>query len=185
LSTLIKEYDPFCIFLQEHWLPDYDATNKMKANFPTHSFLTTSDDMFTPTEDLLLQPGPVWHGTAIGWPSRIDQHVSRLPVVNERFCGIIYKDAENDTNILAYSVYLPTAGKDDEFLEVVSSLTADVSLHICINTTLLIGCDSNQSDKSTNRRTSAMKDMLTELNLKSILHGDMLTFHHNNLVCPI
>ena len=77
-------------------------------------------------------------------------------------------------------MYLPTAGKDDEFLEVVSSLTADVSLHICSNTTLLIGCDSNQSDKSTNRRTSAMNDMLTELNLKSILHGDMPTFHHNN-----
>ena len=82
-------------------MPDYEATTKLKVNFPAHNFLTTSDDMFTPIEDLILQAGPVWHGTAIGWPSRIDQYVSRLPVVNERFCGIIYKDAENDTNILA------------------------------------------------------------------------------------
>lgn len=107
---------------------------KMKTDFQTHNFHTTSDDMFTHTEDLLLQADPVWHGTAIGWPSRIDRCVSKLPVVCDRFCGIEYKDAQTDTNILAYSVYFPTSGRDDDFLEVVSSLSADISLHNSSNT---------------------------------------------------
>jgi endonuclease/exonuclease/phosphatase (EEP) superfamily protein YafD len=97
-----------------------------------------------------------------------------------RLCGIEYKDAQTDTNILAYSVYFPTSGRDDDFLEVVSSLSADISLHNSSNTALLIGCDSNQSNKSTNRRTSTMKCLLTEFNLKSIVSGDKPTFHHNN-----
>ena len=177
---MIKKYSPLLIFLQEHWLPDHEATTKMKTDFPSYNFLTTSDDMFTPAEDLVLQPGPVWHGTAIGWLSSVDRYVSSLPIVNERFCGIQYKDSQHDITILAYSVYLPTAGKDDEFLEVLSALSSDILLHSSAISTLIIGCDSNQSEKSTKRRISAMTDMLEDFHLQPILSGDEPTFHHNN-----
>ena len=76
----------------------------------------------------LIQPVPVWHGTAIGWPSSVDRHVSSLTVVNERFCGIQYKDSQHDITILAYSVYLPTAGKDSVFMEVLSALSCEVAV---------------------------------------------------------
>ena len=176
----MKKYAPLFVFIQEHWLPDHAANMKFKTDFSTHNFLTTSDDMFTPTEDLLLQAGPTWHGTGIGWAMSIDKYVFKLPIVSDRFCGIQYKDSQTVTNILAYSVYLPTAGRDADFLEVLSSLSADILQHNTCNTTLLIGCDSNQSHKSTNRRTCAMTRFLTEFKLKSILVGDAPTFHHNN-----
>ena len=179
LSSLLEKYNPILVFVQEHWLPHFDATNKFKTNFSTHNFLTTSEDMFTPAEDLLLQPGPVWHGTALGWSMSIDKCVTRLPVVSDRFCGIQIKNAEAD--ILAYSAYMPTAGKDSEFLEVLSSLSEDIKHYKNKDTTLVIGCDSNQSIKSTNRRSSAMNSFVSNFALKTILLGDVPTFHHNNL----
>ena len=117
------------MFFQEHWLPDNEACMKMKADFEEYDFLTTSDDMFTPVEDLLLESGAVWHGSAIAWHSSTQQFVSKLEIVNDRFCGIKYEDMKNNTNVLAYSAYLPTTGKDDEFLEVVTALTTDNTQH--------------------------------------------------------
>ena len=171
----MKKYEPILVFVQEHWLAHHDAPLKFKSDFPTYNFITTSEDMFIPTEDLLLQPGPVWHGTAVGWSMSIDMCVIRLPISSDRYCGIQYKDTKTGVDILAYSVYMPTAGKDSEYLEVMSSLTADINLYKSNDTIVLIGCDSNQSKKSTNRRTCSMNGFLTEFCLKSILIDDTPT----------
>ena len=176
----MMKYEPIFVFFQEHWIPHHDAPVILKSDFPNYNFLTTSEDMFIPTEDLLLNAGPVWQGTAIGWSMDIDMHVTKLPVISERFCGIQYKDVNSGYDILAYSVYMPTAGKDSEFLEVMSSLSVDITANRTTDTTILIGCDSNQSKKSTNRRTSAMNKFLDEYDLSSILTSDKPTFHHNN-----
>ena len=48
--------------------------------------------MFTCAEDKILESGPVWHGTAIGWEKSVDHCISRIPFVSERFCGIKYND---------------------------------------------------------------------------------------------
>ena len=170
----MSQYNPIFVFIQEHWLPNHEASNKFKSDFQTHNFLTTSEDMFTHTEDLLLKAGPVWHGTAVGWAVGIEKYVTHLPIVSDRFCGIQYNDAQSDTIVLVYSVYFPTAGKDNDFLEVLSSLNLDIHQHNTNNTVLLIGCDSNQSSKSTSRRTSAMDLFLKELNLKSKVSVDFL-----------
>ena len=153
----------------------------MKADFPTYNFLTTSDDMFTPTEDLLLSPGPVWHGSAIGWPTDIDKYITKHEINNPRFCGVKHEDIENNFSILAYSVYLPTAGRDEEFLEVLSALTADLEQHLTPHSTIIIGCDSNQSEKSSKRRTRAMNNFLEHFKLSPILTGEAPTFHHNKM----
>ena len=44
----------------------------------------------------------------------------------------------------------------------------------------MIGLDSNQSEKSTRRRTEAMERFREQFSLKTILLGDRPTFHHNN-----
>ena len=176
----MQKYSPLFLFLQEHWLPNHDACTKLKSDFTTHNFLTTSDDMFTPAEDLVLETGPVWQGTAIGWSMEIDKFVCKLPVISDRFCGVQYTDVQTDTQFLAYTLYLPTAGKDEEFLEVLSSLSADIAHNNNNNSAVVIGCDSNQSSKSTKRRSSAMNNFLAEFGLESILIDDKPTFHHNN-----
>jgi hypothetical protein len=168
------------MFIQEHWLPHHQASDKFSADFPSYKFLTTSSDMFCPPEDLILQSGPVWHGTALGWSSSIDTFITKIPVVSDRFCGVQYLDIVNNIDILSYCAYLPTSGQDDEFTEILSLLTLDLSSNRCGKSTILIGLDSNQSKKSTNRRSEAMLDFMTLFSFKSLHIDDQATFHHNN-----
>ena len=84
----------------------------------------TTSDIFTPAEEKMLEGGPTWHGAAIGWHENIEKFVSKIPIISERFSGVKYTDGQ--TNILAYSAYLPTHGKDDDYLEVLSQLSFDI-----------------------------------------------------------
>ena len=181
LSQLMKKNLLF-IFLQEHWLPHHVASDKLSSDFSCFKFLTTSSDMFLPPEDLILRSGPVWHGTALGWPSSIDTFVTKLPVVSDRFCGVRYLDTANSIDILSYSAYLPTSGQDYEFTEILSLLTLDIKSHKHDNSTIIIGLDSNHSKKSTNRRSEAMLDFMKIFSFQSLHNSDQPTFHHNNQV---
>ena len=165
------------IFLQEHWLSHFDAS-LIKKEFQDYNFLTTSSDMFQPPEEKMLRSGPSWHGTAIAWDKNIDKYISEINVMSERFCGLKFSD--NQTNILAYSAYLPTSGQDDAFIEVLEQLIFDIKNNITEKSILLIGLDSNQSDKSSNRRTIAMDAFRKQFSLKSVLVNNQPTFHHNN-----
>ena len=42
--------------------------------------------------------------SAIGWDESIDKHISKLPVISERFCGVSYSDKQ--TSIIAYTAYM-------------------------------------------------------------------------------
>ena len=126
----------------------------------------------------MLTPGTAWHGTAIGWPADIDPFVTKLPVVSERFCGIAY--SQNGVRILSYTAYFPTSGQDDKFMEVLALLSADINQHLTDNSAVFIGADTNQSQKSTKRRTEAVEQFKTEFSFRSILLSGEPTFHHNN-----
>ena len=99
-------------------------------------------------------------------------------VISERFCGEKYLD--NKTSIFSYTAYLPTSGQDEAFLEVLSQLSYDIQCNVTRKCIILIGLDTNQSDKSSKRRSGAMKNFKEQLSLNSILLNDLPTFHHNN-----
>ena len=178
LSQLINEYEPFFIFIQEHWLPHYEAEAKISTNFPQYNFSVTSSDIFTHAEDKMLEGGPTWHGAAVGWRHNFGKHVSKIPIISERFCGVKYTDGH--TNIIAYSAYLPTSGQDEEYLEVLSLLSFDIRNNKTENSCILIGLDTNQSEKSSRRRTEAMEQFCEQFSLKGVLTNNDPTFHHNN-----
>ena len=117
--------------------------------------------MFVPVEDLVLQGGPVWHGTALGWRKSIDSSVTKLPIVSNRFCGVKFVDKHSKVSILVYTAYLPTSGKDEEFLEVLALLNIDIAQNNTENSAGIIGTDSNTSKKSTKRRYEAMENFLS------------------------
>ena len=100
LSHIISNYKPLLVFLQEHWLPQHEAHVKFESDFGTYKFITTSADMYTPIEERLLETGPVWHGSAIGWERTVDSDIFPLPLVNERFCGVKYKIKEQNLTLL-------------------------------------------------------------------------------------
>ena len=117
MASLLNSYSPLFIFLQEHWLPQNECNLIIEKNIPQYSFLTTADDMFIPSEDRLLIPGPVWHGTTIGWHKSFDRFITRIPIISERFCGVFFEEEISQLEILSYSIYFPTSGQDDQFLD--------------------------------------------------------------------
>ena len=178
LSKLLNSKEFFLIFIQEHWMPSYKSNSEFSSDFSSYEFQTTSSDTFLPPEDIILKTGPTWHGTAIGWHSSLSPNVQKLPIVSTRFCGLRLKIC--NIEIIAYTVYLPTAGQDDEFLEEISLLTHDINEHTNHDSTVIIGIDLNTSEKSTSRRKEAFSAFNSEFELKTILPGEEPTFHHNN-----
>ena len=134
--------------------------------------------MFTNAEDKLLDTGPTWHGTALGWIKNIGSNITKIPTVDERFCGIKYTDTSSE--LIVFSVYMPTTGDDDYYLDVLDKLSVTLETNINPRCIILHGIDSNQSITYTRRRTDAMKTFLHKFSLKSILPDDAPTFHSNN-----
>ena len=73
----------------------------------------------------MMVGGPTWHGTAIGWKLMIDRYITRIPIISERFSGVKYMDGQ--TNMIIYSVYLPMCGQDEDYLEVLSLLSSEIT----------------------------------------------------------
>ena len=177
LAKIVEKHKPFIMCLQEHWT-SYHEVNSFETDFSAYKFHSSASDMFIPTEEILMKSGTAWHGTTIAWKSEFDRFITKLPIVSERFCGISFQHGE--TAFLAYSLYLPTAGQDEEFLEILSLFTSDIRLHMRNSTALYVGTDTNQSEKSSKRRKEAMSIFTKEIGLKSILAHNNPTFHHNN-----
>ena len=178
LSKLLLKGNPAIIFIQEHWLSEYEALNVFSSGFPLLEFHTTSADSFQAPEDVLLNYSAIWHGTAIGFDPTIFLKSLKLPRTSTRFCGV--KLSTGSINILAYAVYLPTAGQDDYFLEVLTQLSQDISLHMSEDCIIMIGIDSNVSENSPRRRKDAFLEFSSTFSLSSILIDQRPTFHHNN-----
>ena len=95
--------------------------------------------MFTPSEDKMMTPGPVWHGSAIGWKNSLNSFVTKLTSNYERYSGI--KLTLTNSSLILVSLYTPTSGKDDEYLECLSHLTEFLLGKICDKDAIIIGAD--------------------------------------------
>ena len=165
-------------FLQETWLPHFSESS-LSTDYADYNYHLSCDDMFTNAEDRLTTSDHVWHGTAIAWHRELHSLIKPLKVVNERFAGIRIKC--DKMSVVAISLYLPTSGKDDEFSECLSSLSNFVTENCSTGDGILIGTDTNCSEKSTPRRIRLYKDFCEKLDLFKA--GSTLpTFHHNNSV---
>ena len=97
--------------------------------------------MFLNAEDKIASHGQVWHGAAVAWHNDLQSQVTQLEAVHERFTAV--KIALANVNIFAISLYAPTSGKDDEFLECLSYLSDFLANTRSKNDVVIIGADSN------------------------------------------
>ena len=176
LKNLLSQCLPRLLFLQEIWLPKHaeDSVNEELLNY---SIRLSTPDMFTNNEEKMLTPGQVWHGVAIGWHTSLDSYVTAIESNYDRFAGI--RVSLGKYSLLAVSLYAPTHGKDDEFLECLSYLTEFILENITEQDSIIIGADSNCSRKSSGRRRKAWSDFCDNFTLTPHT-GPAPTFHHHN-----
>ena len=77
------------------------------------------------------------------------------------------------------SLYAPTHGKDEEYLECLSYLAEFILENMSESDSLLIGADTNCSIKSSNRRQKAWDNFCQNFSLTTHT-GPAPTFHHHN-----
>ena len=177
LGALLKE-KPKIVFLQEIWLAHHDQS-KLCRDFPEYNFHVATPDMFIQNEDKIQNPQYAWHGATVAWHRDINHLVSTLPVTYERFSGIAIKFSESFT-IVAISLYAPTSGKDDEFHECLDYLSDFITSNaLPTSCHVVIGTDSNCSEKSSKRRQQAWSRFCEAFNLL-VKATDEPTFHHHN-----
>ena len=74
---------------------------------------------------------------------------------------------------------MPTIGKDNEYLECLGELAAFIADNCGAGSAILIGMDSNCSDKSTKRRPDSLNQFCENHNLVKVMPPSP-TFHHVN-----
>ena len=141
------------------------------------NFHVSTPDMFLHAEDKISHQGPVWHGAALAWHNDIHGKVTTLDSNHERYSAI--RVNLGTLNLLAVSLYAPTSGKDDEFLECFSYLSNFINCNKSTTDLLIIGTDSNCSEKSTSRRKAAFTSFCSKHDLRQYA-SSRPTFHHNN-----
>ena len=125
----------------------------------------------------MMSPGYSWHGVAVAWHSSLNSFVSHLSSNCERFAAI--KVCSDKCSLLVVSLYAPTHGKDEEYLECLSYLAEFILENMSENDSLLIGADTNCSVKSSNRRQKAWNNFCENFSLTTHA-GPAPTFHHHN-----
>ena len=176
LSSLLSESRPKLVFLQEIWLP-YSLQYVINGFHPQYSFKISSPDMFKPPEDLLVNSSHVWHGAALGWSKDIGANIHPIESTYDRFVGVRLQLP--GSSVILISLYASTAGRDEEFLELISYLTEYLLRNLAAGEKLVIGADVNCSDKSTLRRQQAWKNFCEFHELKNY-RSQYPSFHHNN-----
>ena len=176
-SELVAQYSPKVIFMQEIWL-SYSESQILAKDFPMYNFQVSTPDMFTHAEDILGNHGPTWHGVALGWHSDLNSQVTQLDSGFERFAAA--RLTLSSGTILMISLYAPTSGKDDEFLECFSYLSNFINENRVTNEAIIIGTDSNCSEKSTSRRKNIFSNFCLAFSF-TVHTTNLPTFHHNNL----
>ena len=111
------------------------------------------------------------------WHESLNSSVLNLPNTHDRFTGI--KLNLQGQHILAIAAYLPTSGKDDDFLDCLAQLSNFIQENKGDTCTVLIGTDSNCSSKSTPRRLHGFEQFREEHNLLKVCLSEP-TFHHSN-----
>ena len=149
----------------------------MNERFPGYSIQISTPDQFTPVEDSLGSSSHTWHGAAIMWHDSLNSDICQLKNTNDRFTSI--KLGSYSHHILVISAYLPTSGKDDEFADCLAELSEFIDNNSKDDDAVLIGTDSNCSEKSTPRRNQAFQRFCIEHNLVKLCSKGP-TFHHSN-----
>ena len=157
-------------------MPYYEQ-NVIDTFHPDYCFAIATPDMLHFPEDHLVNSRHVWHGVAIGWSKELSDSVENIESTTDRIVGVRMQIARG--SLLLISFYAPTAGRDEEFLEAISSLTEYLERNVSAEEQVIIGADANCSIKSSKRRQYAWKNFCDQHNLR--IHSPPCpTFHHNN-----
>ena len=166
---------PDFIFISEPMLSQCDLDHEMKLFSHQYRALLCSEDSFDP--ELPLLRGRPKGGTMILWKINHHQFIKPLPTTSTAFLPILFSPPGLGLSIHV-SLYLPTSGKEEAFIDAITSLSQMLEEILLSHpdAQLYIRGDANVNHKHYNR-TRALLSFCQNLNLNR-LSIDHPTYHH-------
>ena len=175
LQYFVRKADPNLIFISEPQIFQFDLKLAMKHLSGEYDYSLNSDDKFDP--ELGLLKTKAHGGTMILWKKKWDKYISTYTVDTSCFLPIIFSLPGAPVTIHV-ALYLPTSGKEVEFLEELSKLK------LCIDDLLLKfpgsliylrgDCNVNYNNKN---RAVIFNNMIASLKMVNIKIKHR-TYHH-------
>ena len=176
LRFLTERHQPDLIFLTKPQIFSCDVENALKYFSGTFCYYLNSEDKYT--EDLPMKSSKANGGTMLLWKRELDPYVT----IDQDLCTPaflpLFLNLPGFTSTIHISVYLPTSGRDDQFMEDLSTLSSYMDKVRC-NTpdmTFYLRGDFNVNEKN-QRRTDILNSFIKTHNLQEMDNGH-LTYHH-------
>ena len=178
LAKIIDDEAPSLIFIAEPWLHLADAPLTLKEFSHQYNHYLNSEDLH---DNLLsLSKSRAHGGTLALWKKELDPYISIQDPVSSRILVLVLDKPGFQTSI-HITIYLPTAGKDSDFIKELSTLqniTDNLNDAYPDSVTFIRG-DANASSvpRDNNKRDALFKYFLEENKLLSIPINHS-TYHH-------
>ena len=168
------EYQPDLILLSEPQTFQCDLGLLTKPFLGQYSLLLNSEETSNP--DLALNCPKAFGGTLIMWRSELDPYVTPLPTSSSAFLPILLK-IPGFTPSIHISLYLPTSGKDPEFVTALSLLDVFLDeMAVTYNCPIYIRGDANCNPRNL-PRSSLLEHFCSKHKFDSV-NFDHPSHHH-------
>ena len=175
LQELILSEVPDLVLLSEPQSYQTDIRQALEGVQQEYDFWLNSDDMYDP--ELPLIKARAVGGTLALWRRWLEPYISVYPVQSSAFLPLVLKLPDSRTSV-HIALYLPTHGRDADFVSELASLNNCIDDICTINKDALVFIrgDSNCNAKNTNRM-QLLAHFKEEFSLTQvpILHP---TYHH-------
>ena len=171
VDTILPDF----IFLSETQTFQHEAKFATDLFEGTYCSFLNSDDLYD--QELPFVRNRSNGGTMILWKESLDKYVSIPPVVSSSFLSLIFQPPSSPPS-LHIALYLPTSGKEAEFIEEISKLRNFLENILDENPDYIIFIrgDSNVNIKN-KPRLNIFKDFIRRFKLINIDIGHK-TYHH-------
>ena len=175
MKYFVDSVDADFIFLNESLIFQFEETQATDIFHGEYCHALNSDDMYDPELPIIKNRSN--GGTMIFWRKSLDQFVKILPTETTSFLGIVFQPPDTQPS-LHVSIYLPTSGKESEFIAEITKLRIFIedTLEAYPGCPLFIRGDSNVN-KNNIARLNIFKDFKSIFKLSCIPLGHN-TYHH-------
>ena len=168
-------HKPSLIFLSEPQLLQCDAAALFQTFNGCYSYHLNSEDLHCP--EIALDCSKTKGGTMVMWETSLDSFITVIPTTSSSLTALLLK-ITGQTLSLHIGIYLPTAGKEIQFVSAMSSLDncLEEVLERHPEIRIFVRGDANVNPKK-NSRTTLLSHLQDKYSLNKI-RLDHPTYHH-------
>ena len=175
LKHLISVTSADFIFLSEPNIFSHDCDNLKKHFDNNYNFYLNSEDKFDKEAPFIKNR--TYGGTMSLWKTELDPHISVLPSSTTSFLPILFSPPGSPPSV-HISIYLPTSGKESEFLGEISQLRATIEeIKVTYKDVLVYIRGDSNVNRNNKPRSKIFDNFCSELQLVRVpTHHN--TYHH-------